>query len=155
MGPQSSLLPQVMELVLNQGFPIKKKDITEENVILKWGSEQESEYSEEDKLDEEEKDDKEGDADDEDDETESDEEDIYKYKIHVRTDEDEEMINAKVDDFDNGDGEVTDAAKADTEKTSKVKDDAKKTELSPTSPSLSVSSGFGNQFLKLSFDSSL
>ncbi|GJV18748.1 hypothetical protein Tco_1367768 [Tanacetum coccineum] len=77
---------------------------------------------------------------------------IYKYKIRVHKDEDDEMINAKVDDFDNGDGEVTDAAKADTEKTSKVKDDAKKTELSPTSPSLSVSSGFGNQFLKLSFD---
>ncbi|GJX06146.1 hypothetical protein Tco_0194078 [Tanacetum coccineum] len=155
MGPQSSLLPQVMELVLNQGFPIKKKDITEENVILKWGSEQESEYSEEDKLDEEEKDDKEGDADDEDDETESDEEDIYKYKIHVRTDEDEEMINAKVDDSDKGDEEVTDAAKADAEKTSEVKDDAKKSELPPTSSSLYVSSGFGDQFLKLSSDSSL
>ncbi|GKB46253.1 hypothetical protein Tco_0897006, partial [Tanacetum coccineum] len=40
--------------------------------------EQESKYSEEDKLDDEEKDDKEGD------ETESDEDDIYKYKIRVR-----------------------------------------------------------------------
>ncbi|GJU25601.1 hypothetical protein Tco_1164222 [Tanacetum coccineum] len=59
------------------GVPDEEKDITEENVILEWGSEQESEYSEEDKLDDEEKDDKEGDVDDEDDETESDEDDIY------------------------------------------------------------------------------
>ncbi|GJZ17986.1 hypothetical protein Tco_0554109 [Tanacetum coccineum] len=47
------------------GVPDEEKDITKENVILEWGSEQESEYSEEDKLDDEEKDDKEGDADDE------------------------------------------------------------------------------------------
>ncbi|GJY24305.1 hypothetical protein Tco_0397963, partial [Tanacetum coccineum] len=97
------------------------------------GSEQESGHSEEDKLDDEEKDEKEGDADDEDDETKSDEDDIYKYKIRVSKDEDEEMINAEVDDFDKGDEEVTDAAKADAEKTSKVKDDTKKTELPPTS----------------------
>ncbi|GKC65897.1 hypothetical protein Tco_1098495, partial [Tanacetum coccineum] len=109
----------------------------------------------EDKLDNEEKDDKEGDADDEDDETESDEDDIYKYKIRVRKDEDEEMINAEVDDSNKGDKEVTDATKAYAEKTSEVKDDAKKTELPPTSSSLSVSSGFGDQFLKLSSDSSL
>ncbi|GJW28925.1 hypothetical protein Tco_0045800 [Tanacetum coccineum] len=43
------------------------------------------------------------DADDEDVKTESDEEDIYKYKIRVRKGEDEEMINAKVDDSDKGD----------------------------------------------------
>ncbi|GJR05796.1 hypothetical protein Tco_0528780 [Tanacetum coccineum] len=65
------------------------------------------------------------------------------------------MINAEVDDSDNGDEEVTDAAKADAEKTSEVKDDAKKTELPPTSSSLSVSLGFGGQLLKLSSDSSL
>ncbi|GJR09269.1 hypothetical protein Tco_0791921 [Tanacetum coccineum] len=137
------------------GVPDEEKEITKENVILEWGSEQESEYSEEDKLDDEEKDDKEGDVDDEDDETESDEDDIYKYKIRVRKDEDEEMINAEVDDSDKGDEEVTDAAKADAEKTSEVKDDPKKTELPPTSSSLYVSSGFGDQFLKLSSDSSL
>ncbi|GJS28312.1 hypothetical protein Tco_0488932 [Tanacetum coccineum] len=97
------------------------------------GSEQKSEYSEEDKLDDEDKDDKEGDADDEDDETESDEDDIYKYKIHVCKDEDEEMINAEVDDSNNGGENVTDAAKADDEKTLEVKDDPKKTELPPTS----------------------
>ncbi|GJR73097.1 hypothetical protein Tco_0085462 [Tanacetum coccineum] len=101
------------------------------------------------------KDDKEGDVDDKNDETESDEDDIYKYKIHGRKDEDEEMINGEVDDSDKGNKEVTDAAKADAEKTSEVKDDPKKTELPSTSFSLFVSLGFGNQFLKLSFDSSL
>ncbi|GJW92449.1 hypothetical protein Tco_0170002 [Tanacetum coccineum] len=122
------------------GVPDEEKDITEENVILERGSKQESKYSEEDKLDDEEKDEKEGDADDEgddhisdtqdtddeDDETESDEDDIYKYKIRVRKDEDVEMINAKF-----------------------------KAELPPTSSSLSVSSSFGDQFLKLSSDNSL
>ncbi|GKD60114.1 hypothetical protein Tco_1297623 [Tanacetum coccineum] len=97
------------------------------SATLSKGIEQESEYSKEDKLDEEEKDDREGDVDDEDDETDS----------------------------DKGDKEVTDAVKADAEKTLEVKDDAKKTELPPTSSSLSVSSGFGDQFIKLSSDSSL
>ncbi|GJT64731.1 hypothetical protein Tco_1016211 [Tanacetum coccineum] len=41
------------------------------------------------------------------------------------------------------------------EKTEEVKDDTKKVELPLTSSSLSVSSGFGNQFLNLSFDTSL
>ncbi|GKF68065.1 hypothetical protein Tco_0197744, partial [Tanacetum coccineum] len=77
------------------------------------------------------------------------------YKIRVRKDEDEEMINAEVDDYDKGDEHITNAAKADAEKTLEVKDDSKKTELPPTSSSLSVSSGFGDQFLKLSSDSSL
>ncbi|GKA78226.1 ribonuclease H-like domain-containing protein [Tanacetum coccineum] len=39
--------------------------------------------------------------------------------------------------------------------TSEVKDDAKKTELPPSSSSLSVSLGFGDQFLKTSSDTSL
>nr|GEY85991.1 hypothetical protein [Tanacetum cinerariifolium] len=95
----------------------EEKDVIEENVILEWGSERESEYSEEDKLDDEEKDDKDGDADDEDDETESDKDDMYKYKIHVRKDEDEEMINAQVKDSNKRDEEVTDAAKADAKMT--------------------------------------
>ncbi|GJS94388.1 hypothetical protein Tco_0801356 [Tanacetum coccineum] len=134
----------------------------------KKGDEQDSEYSDDDN-DDVEKDDKDGDADDEGDDhisdtqdvddedvkTESDEDDIYKYKIRVRKDEDEEMLNAEVDDSNKGDEEVTDAAKADAEKTSEVKDDAKKTELPPSSSSLSVSSGFGDQFLKLSSDSPL
>ncbi|GJT35735.1 hypothetical protein Tco_0926154 [Tanacetum coccineum] len=100
------------------GVPYEEKEIIEENVILEWGSEQESEHSEEDKLDDEEKDDEEGDADDEDDENDSDENDIYKYKIHVRKDDDEEMINAEIDDYDKGDEEITDATKADAERTS-------------------------------------
>ncbi|GJS85862.1 hypothetical protein Tco_0752403 [Tanacetum coccineum] len=96
-----------------------------------------------------------GDVNDENDKTESNEDDIYKYKIRVRKDEDEEMINAEVIDSDKGDEEITDAAKEDAKKTSEVKDDPKKAELPPTSSSLSVSSGFGDQFLKLSSDSSL
>ncbi|GJY15407.1 hypothetical protein Tco_0385829 [Tanacetum coccineum] len=78
-----------------------------------------------------------------------------KYKIRMCKDDDEKMINAEVDDSDKGDEEITDAAKADVEKTSGVKDDAKKIELPPTSSSLFVSSCFGDQFLKLSSDSSL
>ncbi|GJW88747.1 hypothetical protein Tco_0164087 [Tanacetum coccineum] len=125
------------------GVPDEEKDITEENKDDKDDDEG-NDYVRDDQ-----------DADDEDAETESDEDDIYKYKIRVRKDEDEEMINAEVDDSDKGDEEVTDAAKACVEKTSEVKDDAKKTEFPPSSSSLSVSSGFGDQFLKLSSDSSL
>ncbi|GKE05725.1 hypothetical protein Tco_1397743 [Tanacetum coccineum] len=65
------------------------------------------------------------------------------------------MINAEVEDSDKGDEEVTNAAKADAEKTLEAKDDAKKTKLLPTSSILYVSLSFGDQFLKLSFDSSL
>ncbi|GJT19812.1 hypothetical protein Tco_0878518 [Tanacetum coccineum] len=132
-------------------------------------SEQVSEYSEEDQLDDEEKDDKEydvdnegvdqisdtQDTDDEDDETESDEDEIYKYKIRVRKDKDEEMLNAKVEDSKKRDAEVFDAAKADAEKTEEAKDDSKKAELPLTSSSLSIYLGFGDQFLKLSSNTSL
>ncbi|GJX80597.1 hypothetical protein Tco_0328746 [Tanacetum coccineum] len=45
--------------------------------------------------------------------------------------------------------------KADVEKIEEIKDDAKKAELPPTSSNLSVSSVFGDQFLKLSSDNSL
>ncbi|GKD73402.1 hypothetical protein Tco_1331684 [Tanacetum coccineum] len=123
----------------------------------------------EDQLDNEEKDDKEGDVDDEgddhindakdtddeDDETKSDEDEIYKSKIRVRKDEDEEMLNAKVEYSRKGDAEVSDVAKADAEKTEEAKDDSKKAKLPPTSSSLSISSGFGDQFLKLSSDTFL
>ncbi|GJW86873.1 hypothetical protein Tco_0162213 [Tanacetum coccineum] len=143
------------------------KDITEEKVILKWGDEQDSEHSD-DVNDDAEKDEKDGDVDDEgddhvsdkqddneDDETESNEDDIYKYKILVRKDEDEEIKDAKVEGSDKGDEEITDAANEEAEKTSEAKDDSKKTELPPSSSSLSISLGFGNQFLKLYSDSSL
>ncbi|GJU04061.1 hypothetical protein Tco_1114399 [Tanacetum coccineum] len=95
------------------------------------------------------------DTNDENDETESDEDEIYKYKIRVHKDADEEMLNVKVEDFGKGDAEVSDAAKAYAEKTEGAKDDSKKAELPPTSSSLSISSGFGDQFLKLSSDTSL
>ncbi|GJR30414.1 hypothetical protein Tco_1106646 [Tanacetum coccineum] len=73
----------------------------------------------------------------------------------VNDDEDEKMTNAEVEESGNGVAEISDAAKADVEKIEEVKDDAKKTELPLTSSSLSISSGFGNQFLKLSSDTSL
>ncbi|GJY26827.1 hypothetical protein Tco_0401553, partial [Tanacetum coccineum] len=95
------------------------------------------------------------DADDKNEETELDEDDIYKYKIRLRIDKDERMSNAEVAGSDKVDEEVSDAAKADAEKTSEVKDDAKKTEFPPSSSSLSISSGFGDQFLKTSFHISL
>ncbi|GJZ46203.1 hypothetical protein Tco_0593799 [Tanacetum coccineum] len=117
-----------------------------------------SEYSKEDQIGDKEKDDKDDDVDVEGDdyisdkqdaETESDEDEIYKYKIRVRKDEDVEMSNAKVKDSEKGDEEVADVAKADAKKTLEVKDYAKKTELHLTSSSLSISSSFGDQFLKL------
>ncbi|GJX33019.1 hypothetical protein Tco_0242874 [Tanacetum coccineum] len=132
----------------------KENVISKEKVILEWGSEQESQYSEEDQLGDEEKDDKDDnvddegddyisdnqDADDEDAKTEFDKDEIYKYKIRVHKDEDVEMSNTEVEDSDKGDEEVTNAAKANAKKTSEVKDDAKKTELPLTSSSLFVSS---------------
>nr|GEZ77561.1 hypothetical protein [Tanacetum cinerariifolium] len=89
------------------------KDITEEKVILEWGDEQDSEFS-----DDVEKDDKDGDADDEGDDhvrdtqdaddedvkTEYDEDEIYKYKIRVRKYKDVEMKDAEVEEFDKDTG---------------------------------------------------
>ncbi|GJU74608.1 retrovirus-related pol polyprotein from transposon TNT 1-94 [Tanacetum coccineum] len=63
----------------------------------------------------------------------------------VNDDEDEGMTNAEDADTGNGDEEISNAAKADAEKTKEVKDDTKKAEFSPSSSSLSVSSGFGPQ----------
>ncbi|GJZ02023.1 hypothetical protein Tco_0519984 [Tanacetum coccineum] len=85
-------------------------------------------------------------------ETGSDEDEIYKYK---RKDEDVEMKDAKVEESDKGEEKVTDAAKEEAEKNLEAKDDTKKTKLPLSSSSLSVSFGFGDQFLKLSSDSSL
>ncbi|GJS75503.1 hypothetical protein Tco_0725384 [Tanacetum coccineum] len=70
-------------------------------------------------------------------------------------DADEEITNAEVEESGNGDEEITDAAKTDAKKTEEVKDDAKKAKLPPSSSSLLVSLGFGDQFLKLSSDTSL
>ncbi|GJS01951.1 hypothetical protein Tco_0318459 [Tanacetum coccineum] len=144
------------------GFLDEEKVVSEENVILEWGDEQDSKYSDDDVDKDGDTDDKSDDhisdtqdANDEDAKTESGEDEIYKYKIRVRKDKNEEMTDAEVVGSDKGDEDVTDAAKADAEKTSEVKDDAKKTELSPTSFSLLVSLGFGDQFLKTSSDNSL
>nr|GEX05942.1 hypothetical protein [Tanacetum cinerariifolium] len=68
----------------------------------------------------------------------------------VNDDADEEMTNVEDANSGNGDEEITNAAK-----TEEVKDDIKKAELPPSGSNLSVSSGFGNQFLNLSFDTSL
>ncbi|GJT49436.1 retrovirus-related pol polyprotein from transposon TNT 1-94 [Tanacetum coccineum] len=128
---------------IKPGVPDEEKDITEEKVILERGDEQDSEYFDDDN-DDVDKDDKDGDADDE---------GMIISVLH-------KMLMMKMSKLNPmrmisiSDEEVTDAAKADAKKTSEVKDDAKKTELPPSSSSLSVSSGFGDQFLKLSFDSS-
>nr|GEV37335.1 hypothetical protein [Tanacetum cinerariifolium] len=111
------------------------KDITREKVILEWGDKQDSKHSD-DYNDDAKKDEKDGDADDEGDDH----------------DEDEEMNDAEVEGFDKGNEEITNASKEEAENTSKAKDDTKKTKLPPSSSSLSVSLGFGHQFLKLSFD---
>ncbi|GKC49442.1 hypothetical protein Tco_1072187, partial [Tanacetum coccineum] len=84
-----------------------------------------------------------------------DEDDIYKYKIRVRKDEDVEMKDGEVKESDKGDEEITYAAKEEAKKTSKAKDDTKKNKLPPSSSSISASSSFGDQFLKLPSDSSL
>ncbi|GJY34172.1 hypothetical protein Tco_0418641 [Tanacetum coccineum] len=150
-----------------------KPGVPDESTVVSTTSsegtdEQGNEHSDDDNNDVE-KDDRDGDADDEgndhindtqdtndeDVKIKFDEEDIYKYKIRVHKDEDEEMINAEVDDSDKSDEEITDAAKADAKKISEAKDDAKKTELPPSSSSLYVSLGFSDQFLKLSSNSSL
>ncbi|GJX49358.1 hypothetical protein Tco_0276203 [Tanacetum coccineum] len=89
-----------------------------------------------------------------DDDEETDDEFVHGDE-QVNDDEDEEMTNAEVEKYGNVDEEVTNAAKVDARKTKKVKDNAKKVELPPISSSLSVSLGFGDQFLKLLFDASL
>ncbi|GJX08552.1 hypothetical protein Tco_0196484 [Tanacetum coccineum] len=52
----------------------------------------------------------------------------------VNDDEDEEMLNAEVEDSGKGDAEIFDVAKADAEKIEEIKDDAKKAELPPVTP---------------------
>ncbi|GJZ76982.1 hypothetical protein Tco_0641654 [Tanacetum coccineum] len=160
--------------------PDEEKVTSEEKVILEWGSEQESEYSEEDQGDDEEVDwidsdedeEKKDDTDDDksdnlemtdddksidlemtDDEETNDE--FVHYVKQVNDDEDEEMTNDEVEESGNDDEENTDAAKMDAKKIKEIKDDAKKAKLPPTSSSLSISLGFGDQFLKLSSDNSI
>ncbi|GKE39614.1 hypothetical protein Tco_1463019, partial [Tanacetum coccineum] len=98
---------------------------------------QDSEHSDDDN-DDVEKDDKDGDADDKgddhvsdtqdaddkDDKTESNEDDIYKYKIRVRKDEDVEMTDAKVEESDKGFGDQILKLSSDSSLVSTVKDSA-------------------------------
>ncbi|GJT11014.1 hypothetical protein Tco_0858056, partial [Tanacetum coccineum] len=151
------------------GVPNEEKVTSKEKVILEWGSEQESEYSKDDQSENEEvnwiyseeDDEKKDDVDDDKsinlemtDDEETDDEFVHSVE-QVNDDEDEDMTNAEVEESGNGDEENTDAAKTATGKTKEVKDDTKKAELPPTSSNLSVSSGFSDQFLKLSSNASL
>ncbi|GJX80600.1 retrovirus-related pol polyprotein from transposon TNT 1-94 [Tanacetum coccineum] len=108
------------------GVPDKEKVTSEANIILEWGSEQESEYSEEDQRDDEEVDwiysdesDQKKDDDDDDksidlektDDEETDDEFLYSDE-QVNDDEDEEMTNAEVEESGKGDAEISDVTKA-------------------------------------------
>ncbi|GJR99837.1 hypothetical protein Tco_0316346 [Tanacetum coccineum] len=162
------LKAQVKELILYQGFLMSPQSSLPPQV-KELGSKQESKYSEEDQCDDEEDDwiysdkddEKKDDPDDDksidiemtDDEETNDE--LVQGEEQVNDDEDEGMSNAEVEDSRKGDAEISDVAEADVKKTKEVKDDAKKAELPPTSSSLFVSLGFGDQFLKLSYDTSL
>ncbi|GJZ79340.1 hypothetical protein Tco_0644177 [Tanacetum coccineum] len=148
--------------------PDEEKVTSEDNVILEWGSKQESAYTEEEDDDEtiewvntNEEEEKEDDDDNksidleqtDDEETDDefvhgeenvqdDDEEIDDEFVHddkqVNDDADEEMTNDEVEESGNGDEEITNAAKVDTENNEEVKDDAKKAELPPTSSDLSV-----------------
>ncbi|GKA07647.1 hypothetical protein Tco_0686871 [Tanacetum coccineum] len=167
------------------GVPDEEKVTSKANVILDWGSEQESEYIKEDDDDEKiewvDTDEEEEENDDDDDKSidlekiddeETDDEFIHSEKhiqevdeetddefVHgdeqMNADEDEEMSNAKDADTGNGGEDITEAAKADVEKAEEVKNDVKKVELPSSGSSLSVCSCFSNQFLNLSFDTSI
>ncbi|GJX82451.1 hypothetical protein Tco_0331932 [Tanacetum coccineum] len=148
------------------GVPDEEKVTSEANVILEWGSENESKHSEDSQLisNEEEK------KDNDDAETESDEVEIYKYKIQMHKYVDVEMVEAETVERENKEkDEMIEAAKADDEKTSKEKGDVElagnamtsdyqvkeSTQLPLLSSSLSISFGFGTHFLNLSSDVSL
>ncbi|GKD41185.1 hypothetical protein Tco_1261392 [Tanacetum coccineum] len=120
------------------GVPDEEKVTSEENVILEWGSEQESDYSKEDQGNDEEVDWIDFDDDEE-----------------KKDDTNDDKRNTEVEESGKGDAEISDVAKADAEKIEEIKDDAKKAELPPTSSSLFVSLGFGDQFLKHSSDTYL
>ncbi|GJV83595.1 hypothetical protein Tco_1523493 [Tanacetum coccineum] len=139
------------------GVSDEEKVTLEANVILEWGSENESEHSEDSQLnsDEEEKKDNDGDVDDEDEDddhisdiqstddedakTKSNEDEIYKYKIQVHKDVDVDIVEAKTGDAElAGNAMISDY---------QVKES---TELPLPSSSLSISFGFGTHFLNLS-----
>ncbi|GKC31566.1 hypothetical protein Tco_1038860 [Tanacetum coccineum] len=101
------------------GVPDKEKVTSEAkaDVILDWGSEEESEYSEEENVDEE-------------------IDWVYSDEDEEKKDDDDKSF----DDTGNGDEEITNTAKANAEKTKEVKDDNKKVKLPSSSSSLSIQS---------------
>ncbi|GJX57206.1 hypothetical protein Tco_0287103 [Tanacetum coccineum] len=132
---------------------------------IDWGSKEESEYSEEENVDEEiewlttdeeeekkddDEDDKSIDIEKTDDDEETDDEFVY-VDEYVHDDVDKEMKDAEDVETGKDNEEITNAEK--TEVTKGDLEEAGKLPL--TNSSLSVSSGFGNQFLNLSFDTSL
>nr|GEU92352.1 uncharacterized mitochondrial protein AtMg00810-like [Tanacetum cinerariifolium] len=157
---------------IKSGIPdeVKGSSKAKVNFAINWGSENKSDYSKEEKVDKEEiewltTDEEEEKQDDEDDDrsfdiqkTDDDEEtdDEYVYDDdYVHNNVDEEMKDAEVVVTRKDDNEVSDAAKVDAKKIEEVKGDYKKADFTPTSSSISVSSGFDNQFLNLSSDISL
>ncbi|GJR87289.1 putative ribonuclease H-like domain-containing protein [Tanacetum coccineum] len=138
--------------------------VPDESTVNPATSKQDSEYSKKDQGDDEDipweytnEDEVKKDDDDVDDDKSIDLEKTDDEFMHSEEydDEDEEMTNTKDADNGNSDEEIADAAKADAEKEEEVKDDIKKAKLPPSCSSLSVSLGFGNQFLNLSSDTSL
>ncbi|GJV47778.1 retrotransposon protein, putative, ty1-copia subclass [Tanacetum coccineum] len=157
-GPKSKPASSKLKLKGDQSLTLKEQEAADvmqalriaRNVLLvgdNQGSEQESEYSEEDQGDDEEVNWIDSDEDEEK-KDDSNDDKIY-------DDEDEVLLNAEVEDYGKSDAKISDVAKAYAEKTKEANDESKKAELPPTSSSLFVSSGFGDQFLKLSSDSSL
>ncbi|GKC32024.1 retrovirus-related pol polyprotein from transposon TNT 1-94 [Tanacetum coccineum] len=153
------------------GVPAKVKGGSEAkgDSAIDLGSKKESEYSEEENVDEkidwvysDEEEEKKDDADDDRsiDLEETDDEKTYDDEFmhgdeYVHDEDDEEMKEAEVVET-RKDEEITDAEKTDAEKTEVIKGDLEQAGKLPlTSSSLSVSSGFGNQFLNLSSDTSL
>ncbi|GJY22821.1 retrovirus-related pol polyprotein from transposon TNT 1-94 [Tanacetum coccineum] len=160
---------QIFNFKRKQEKPARRQPGTRAQEKDQWGSKQESEYSKEDQGDDEEVDwidsnedeEKKDDTDDDksinlemNDDEETDAEFVHGDE-QVNDDEDEEMLNAEVEDSGKVDAKISYVAKADAEKIEEIKDDAKKSKLPLTSSSLSVSLGFGDQFLKLSSDTSL
>ncbi|GJR00025.1 hypothetical protein Tco_0523009 [Tanacetum coccineum] len=130
------------------------------DVILDWGSKEESEYFEEENVEEE--DDWIYSDDDEDKKDNYVQEDEYVHDDkhvhndeHVHGEDDEGMKYVEDVDIRKGDEEILDTTKADVEKTEELKDDNKKARLPLTSSSLSESFGFGNLFLAHYSDISL
>nr|GEU48151.1 putative ribonuclease H-like domain-containing protein [Tanacetum cinerariifolium] len=125
------------------------------------GTDTKPDVPDEEKIDYEEDDEKKDDTDDDKSidlemtDVEETNEDVLQCKEQVNDNKDEEITNAEVEESGNDDEEDTDAIKADAKKTKEAKDDSKKSKLPPTSSSLSVSLGFGDQFLKRSSDTSL